>query len=378
MAENVGRRGESWFFRIDLPVGPDGKRRQRRASGFATEREARKALAQAKVDIDAGRLSHGAKRTVADLASEWLEAVRPNRKASTFSNYGWLMRAYVVPRIGRIQLNRLSPTDIQKLYSDLRASGGRDGRALSGTQVRNVHRVLHNALNHAVRMGYIARNPTEAIDKPREDTEERPVYTPQQVQLFLAAVEGDRLQAMCHLVLATGLRRAELAGLRWRDVGLDREPPTLAVRSTRTTAGHQVVEDDPKSRSSRRVLYLDAGTADVLRRHRKAMEVESELRDENALGEYVFVDELGAPLHPARLTRDLHSLQRRAGLPEISLHDLRHTAATIALLAGVHPKVVSERHGHASTQITLDRYSHVLESMQEAAADAIGRFLQAE
>ena len=246
MAENVGRRGDSWFFRIDLPPGPDGKRRQRRASGFGSERAARRALAQTKVDIDAGRLRHGPRRTVADLAAEWLEAVRPNRKASTFSNYGWLMRAYVVPRIGRIRLDRLSPSDVQKLYSELRASGGREGGPLTGTQVRNIHRVLHNALNYAVRLGYIARNPTEAVDKPREDTEERPVYTPEQIRRFIVAMERDRLQAMWYLVLATGLRRAELAGLRWRDVALNRDPPTLAVRMTRTTAGHEVVEYDPE------------------------------------------------------------------------------------------------------------------------------------
>jgi integrase len=378
MAENVGRRGDSWFFRIDLPLGPDGKRRQRRVSGFASERAARRALAQTKVDVDAGRLRHGPRRTVADLAAEWLEAVRPNRKASTVSNYEWLMRAYVVPHIGPVRLDRLSAADIQKLYSDLRTSGGRDGAALSGTQVRNIHRVLHNALNHAVRLGYIARNPTEAIDKPRDDTEERSVYTPEEVRRFLEAIEGDRLQAMWYLVLSTGLQRAELAGLRWRDVALDRDPPILAVRTTRTTAGHAVVEYDPKSRSSRRVLHLDGGTAEVLRAHRSAMAAETEKRGEFALPEYVFVDEFGDPFHPARLTRDLHALQRRAGLPEITLHDLRHTAATIALLAGVHPKGVSERHGHASTQITLDRYSHVLESMQEAAADAIGRFLRPE
>ena len=97
MAENVGRRGETWFFRIDLPDGLDGKRRQKRVSGFATERQARRALAQAKVDIDAGRLRHEARCTVGDLANEWFEAVRPNRKASTFSNWDRLMRAYVVP-----------------------------------------------------------------------------------------------------------------------------------------------------------------------------------------------------------------------------------------------------------------------------------------
>jgi len=252
------------------------------------------------VDIDAGRPRHGPRRTVADLASEWLEAVRPNRKASTSSNYGWLMRAYVVPRIGRIRLDRLSPADIQKMYSDLHRSGGQGGAPMSGTQVRNVHRVLHNALSYAVRLGYIARNPTEAIDKPREDTEERPIYTPEQVRRLIVAIE----------------RREELGGLRWRDVALDRVPPTLAVRSTRTTAGHDVVEHDPKSRSSCRVLHLDGRTADVLRDHREAMSAEAEQREELALPEHVFVDEFGDPFHPARLTRDLHSLQRRAGLRE--------------------------------------------------------------
>ena len=146
--------------------------------------QARRALAQAKVDIDAGRLRYEARRTVADLANEWLEAVRPNRKASTFSNWGWLMRAYVVPRIGHVRLDRLSPADVQKLYSELRSSGARGGKPLSGTQVRNIHGVLHNALNYAVRIGYLARNPTDAIDKPRNDTEERPVYTPDQVRTF--------------------------------------------------------------------------------------------------------------------------------------------------------------------------------------------------
>jgi integrase len=139
-----------------------------------------------------------------------------------------------------------------------------------------------------------------------------------------------------------------------------------------------VVEHDPKTKSSRRVLHLDNVTADVLRDHHEAIAGEAKKRGEPTVPEYVFVDELGDAYHPAQLTRDLHSLQHRAGLPEITLHDLRHTAATIALLAGVHLKVVSERHGHASTQITLDRYSHVIESMQTAAADAIGRFLRPE
>ncbi len=292
MADNVGRRGETWFFRIDLPPGLDGRRHQKRVSGFATKRHARRALAQAKADIDAGRLRHEARCTVRDLANEWLEAVRPNRKASTFSNWDRLMRAYVVPRIGHIRLDRLSPAAVQRLYSELRSSGARGRKPLSGTQVRNIHGVQHNALSYAVRVGYISRNPSDGVDKPCGDTEERTVYTPEQVRRLMVAPDADRLRAMWYLVLATGLRRAELAGLRWRHLAIDRVRPALAVRSTRTTAGHLVVEHDPKSKSSWRVVHLDASTASVLRDHCEAMATEAEKRGERAVPEYVFVDGL--------------------------------------------------------------------------------------
>jgi integrase len=142
-------------------------------------------------------------------------------------------------------------------------------------------------------------------------------------------------------------------------------------------AGPYVVEAGPKTRAGRRSIVLDRRTVEVLTEHCEQMESEARLRHEKALPENVFVDELGVPYHPTRLTRSLHALQQRTQLPEITLHDLRHTSATVALLAGVHPTVVSERHGHVSTQITLDRYSQVIESMRVGAAEAIGRFLEA-
>jgi integrase len=376
VAENVGKRGSSWFYRLDLPPGPDGRRRQKRVGGFRTEREAKGAMAQSSVAVSQGRLRYAPTRTFADLAQEWLQVVGPNRKPSTVANYRVLLNAYLVPRIGSKRLDRLTAADIQHLYSELRGSGGQGGRPLSGTQVRNIHRVLHNVLSYARRIGHIAINPADSVEKPRDDTSERSVYTPELVRAFLEATENDRLRALWYLVISTGLRRAELAGLRWRDVQLGASPPTLMVRVARTTAGHRVIESDPKTRAGRRNLVLDSGTVEVLLDHRERMKAEASIRGGPAMSIYVFVDELGRPYHPVRLTRTLHALQRRAGLPEITLHDLRHTSATVALLAGVHPKVVAERHGHASTQITLDRYSHVLESMQLSAAEAIGRFLQ--
>jgi integrase len=225
-------------------------------------------------------------------------------------------------------------------------------------------------------LGYLVINPTDNIERPKDDTVERSIYTPQQVRIFLDATQSDRLAALWYLAISTGLRRAELAGLHWFDVDLSAQTPLLNVRISRTTAGNRIVESGPKTKSGKRTLVLDQGSVDILEDHRVRMEKESALRGEESLPGYVFVDEFGAPFHPSRLTRMLHAIQRRVGLPEITLHDLRHTSATVALLAGVHPKVVSERHGHASVQITLDRYSHVLESMQISAAESIGRFLE--
>ncbi len=376
MAENMAKRGSTWSYRLDLPPGPDGRRRQKRVGGFRTEREAKSALARSSVAVAQGQLRYSPARSFADLAGEWLEVVTPNRKATTAANYRLLVNAYLVPRIGSKRLDRLTPADVQHLYSQLRLSGGQGGRPLSGTQVRNIHRVLHNVLSYARRIGYIPINPADSVEKPKDDTVERSVYTPEQVRRFLAEAEGDRLHALWYLVISTGLRRSELAGLKWQDLDLVGASPTLTVRVSRTKAGSRVVESDPKTRASRRTMVLDRGSVGVLVGHRDRMGVEAVLRGDDGVPGHVFVDEFGQPYHPERITRILHGLQRRAGLPEITLHDLRHTSATVALLAGVHPKVVTERHGHASTQITLDRYSHVLESMQVTAAEAIGRFLQ--
>lgn len=171
-------------------------------------------------------------------------------------------------------------------------------------------------------------NPSDRAEKPADDSVERSVYTPAQVRSFLAAVACDRLRALWHLVVVTGLRRGELAGLQWQDLALDTPPATLTVRVTRAMAGTRVVEQDPKTRAGRRRIILDAETASLLAAHREAMAGEARLRGE-PLGPWVFVDEWGAPLNPNWLVRRLHIIQARHELPAITLYDLRHTAATM-------------------------------------------------
>ena len=199
-------------------------------------------------------------------------------------------------------------------------------------------------------------------------------WSPSEVRTFLAHVDADRLAAMWRLFVATGMRRGEVAGLRWIDVDLD--AARLAVRSTRVLVYSEVQVTEPKTRRSRRVVALDPGTVTALVRHLEAQDLER--RRAAAVWEdtgYVFVREDGRPLDPDRISHLFGVVSSCAGLPKIRLHDLRHTAATLALGAGVHPKIVSERLGHASIAITLDTYSHVLPSMQEDAATRVGALL---
>ena len=278
MAENVGRRGDSWFFRIDLPPGPDGKRRQRRASGFASERAARRALAQTKVDIDAGRLRHGPRRTVADLAAEWLEAVQPNRKASTFSNYGWLMRAYVVPRIGRSGWTAFRrPTFRSCTPTCASRAAGRERRCRAPRFATSIGSCTTPSTTRCDSGTSLATRPRRSTSPARTPRSERSTRR-SRFAVSSLAVEGDRLQAMWYLVLATGLRtggtcRSAMAGRGAGSGPTDRwpcarpgRPPAMRWSSTIPRAGR-----------AGGCCTLIAGRPTCSGRHREAMAAEAEL-----------------------------------------------------------------------------------------------------
>jgi integrase len=200
------------------------------------------------------------------------------------------------------------------------------------------------------------------------------VWDVTQVKTFLAAVVDDRLFALWLLLITTGLRRGEAAGLRWEDIDLD--AGRLAVRRALISVEYQVRVSEPKTARGRRTLALDHLTVRALRAHRARLSEEALAAGESGQRTgYVFVREDGHPYHPERISLMFARLTKAAGLPPIRLHDLRHTAATMALAAGVHPKVVQERLGHANINITLDTYSHVVEGMQEDAAAKVAGLL---
>lgn len=292
------------------------------------------------------------------LSEQWLPNVQRTVRATTYESYCSHVRCHVVPVLGDVALQELSPVHLNAFYDRLLSSG------LSVGTVRRIHATLRRALRDAVRWGVLSQNPAVDADPPKDrghEFREMQTWTGPQLREFLAAVVHDPFYELWFLISMTGMRRGEALGLRWQDLNL--RSGQLAVRQTFVTVGHQVSRSKPKTARGQRVVALDAVTVAVLKKLSQAAP-----DDPRRL---VFGDDVGAPLHPTAVTKRFNRLVAASGLPRIRLHDLRHTHATLALSAGIHPKIVSERLGHSTVAFTLDVYSHSNPHLQQAAAESI-------
>jgi integrase len=353
------------------------RRRQLSRSGFTRKRDAEKAMRAALVDLDDNRVMPAASLTLGDyLAREWLPAVETTVKPTTFAQYRQLVTTHVLPRIGAVALRDLETAHLDRLYAELLREGRRDGTGgLSAKTVRHVHVALRKALGDALRKGRVARNVAEHASPPKPRKPRPRVWTADQLRAFLEATADDRLAAAWVLVATTGINRGELLGLAWDSVDLEAGAVTIAAQLT--LADGQPVDSDPKTDRRRRTISLDPDTLADLRAH--AARQQDEILEAGSLWQetgLVFTREDGSPIHPERLSRRFKTLTRRAMLPHIGLHGLRHTYATIALASGVPAKVVSERLGHASTSITMDIYQHVMPGMDADAATKVAAIIR--
>lgn len=364
----------TWFFVVDLAPDPTtGKRKQLKRRGFKTKREAADALADVISDTNRGLYVRPTTGTVADYMQNWLEGRRIDLRPSAFYGYEKVVTKRIIPGLGQKRLTDLDAATIEGWYAHLVTAGGRGGAPLSPKTVANTAGILSVALGDAVRLKLLRHNPATDARLPRRERREMLAWTEAEAQAFLRAVADHRLHPMWRLVLATGLRRGELCGLRWRDVDLD--AGTLEVVETRTVAA-EVVVGAPKTKAGSRVIALDAGTVAVMHTWRRVQATER-LAAGSAWTDHglVFVDELGCPPHPETVTRWWNEALEATGSRRIRLHDARHTAATMALRAGVPLKVVTQRLGHADVAVTMRVYQHVTAQDDRVAADALGRAL---
>jgi integrase len=372
MKGTVIKRGKKWSVIIDVGRDENGKRIRRWHSGFDRKREAEEARIEILSRLQLGSYTEPTKATVTEfLLHQWLPAKKPTVEATTFAAYRSDVETKLVPAFGTRKLQQLTPAEINGLYADLAARG------LAAKTIRNVHAVLHKALGDAARWGLVNRNVADLADPPKAVRPEIRTWTASEVRSFLASTTEDRLSAMWVVMASTGMRRSEVLGLRWPSVDL--EARRLAVVDTVVNIDSQATLRlrETKTAGSRRTVALDAATTTVLRSHRtrqiaERLKAGTAWRNDHDL---VFSREDGTLLPPNWVTRTFQRTAREQGLEPIGPHGLRHSWATLALQAGVPAKVVSERLGHSSVGITLDRYSHVLPTMQEDAAETVGQIL---
>jgi integrase len=275
--------------------------------------------------------------------------------------YEELVRLHLIPTLGNLTLNELTPQVILKLYAQKLEVG------LSPTTVNLPHNVLHRALESAVRWELIGRNACDAVSPPKKGRHEIHPFGMEQAQHLLAAANGHPLEALYVLALTTGMRRGELLALKWQDIDL--EAGRLQVRRTLTRLpGKRLIEAEPKTEHSRRTIVLAPLAIEALKQHRLRQH-EARLQAGPTWNnlDYVFCSKEGTPLSPSPIIRRFKQLLREASLPEIRFHDLRHSTASLLLFLGVHPKIVQELLGHNQIGITLNIYSHVLPNLQQEA-----------
>jgi len=355
------------------------ERRRETRAGYGTRKECQAAMNKLLVSVEQQSYSAPTKASVREyLTKEWLPAIKATIRASTYNSYRQHVECHIVPHVGGLKLQKLTGAQANALYAKLAESGRKDGKTgLSAMTVHHVHACLHKACKDAVRWGQLSRNPLDAADPPRktgEGTKEMQTWSAEQLKAFLGCVADERLHGLWHLIAMTGMRRGEAIGLRWSDVDL--EANRLSVRRALIPINREVVVSEPKTAKGRRVVALDAATVEVLKAQAaRQLEEQTQAREAWVETGLVFTAANGAALDPESVSRYFRLAVKKALLPTIRLHDLRHTHATLALRAGIHPKVVSERLGHATVSITLDTYSHAIPAMQEEAAALIAELV---
>jgi integrase len=376
MAGHITKRGNAWRIVLEVGVGPDGKRLRQATTFHGTKKAAQAELARLQHELNTGAFVEPSRLTVGQFLEKWLSA-KGTLSTKTREHYAEFVHKHFVPALGALPLAKLSPMHIQSYYAEKLASGRRDGRGgLSAQSVLLQHRVLRQALEQAVKWQLLFRNPTDGVEPPRPGEKEMGVLTVAQTAQLLEAADGTRLYLPIMIAVATGMRRGEVLGLRWRDLDLDGRLVFIRQAIQRTEGGIEFKQ--PKTQKSRRSVKLPPVLIEELRRHRATQAAERELLGKGYQDhDLVIAQADGTPFPPNAFTHAFTALMAKTGLPRIRFHDLRHGHATHLLLMGTNVKVVSERLGHSNVNITLNIYSHVLPEMQEEAAQRMDAALRA-
>jgi len=370
------RSAGSYSLIIDLPRQRGEKRKQKWITFRGSKREAQKELARLITELADDSFQEPSKTTLAQFFERWLSHMTSQVDERTHIGYAEKARKNINPLLGSTVLTRLRAEQISQAYARALASGRRDGKGgLSPRTVHHMHRILKQALAQAVKWGLLKHNPCDAVDPPRVEKREMMTFDTEQTADALSEMRRTRFLIAYLLAAICGLRRGEIAALRWKNVDLD--AGVLKIIQTTRQIG-KIVTYKPVKNTKGRPVAISSLMMDELSAHR-AKQAEELLRVGAKLSgdSFVFAQPDGTPIKPGSITNEWKRLVKKHSLPRIRFHDLRHTHATAMLASGVHPKIASERLGHSSIAITLDLYSHVLPNMQADAIETMDNELRA-
>ena len=364
----IKRKDERWVAR--LTVGYEGGSQRRKCIYGRTREEVSQKLTAALRNRQLGLPVTNDKITFGQYLDKWLEdSVKPGVRPRTYIRYSGDVRIHLKPALGKIKLAKLSAPDIQAMLNQKLKSG------LSPRSVRHIYAITRRALEVAYKWELVPRNVATLADPPRVQRFEVKPLSPEQARTFLEAARGDRLEALYSVAVPLGLRLGEALGLRWQDVDLEAATLRIAYQLQRLNSQWELVE--PKTSRSRRTIALPLSTVQALRDHRKRqLEEKIKAGPDWQDHSFVFTSRIGTPLdRPNIVRRSFKLILKKAGLPDIRFHDLRHTAASLLLVQGVAPRVVMETLGHSQISLTMDTYSHVMPVLQREAADKMEAIL---
>jgi integrase len=365
-----------WAVVLDSHDTATGKRKRRWRSFRGTKRQAQIECARLISERQAGTYLEPNKTTLAQFFDRWLEYIKSQVSPGSHERYAEIAQKNLVPLLGAVVVTKLTPMQISDAYTKALANGRRDGKGgLSPRTVHHMHRILKQALGQALRWQLLSRNPADAVDPPKVERKTMQTYDLPQTAALIEAMRPTRMFIPIIFGVLCGLRRGEIAGLRWRNVDLAAGSVAIVESAEQTAKGIRYKE--PKSGRARNVR-LSATVIGELNAWR-IRQVEEFLRlGVRPDGEtFVVTQADGSPLQPRSITHEWVRLLASHGLPRIRFHDLRHAHATHLLASGVHPKIASERLGHSKVGITLDLYSHVMPGMQEDAVERVDAALLA-
>ncbi|MGN8845772.1 tyrosine-type recombinase/integrase [Niallia sp. Sow4_A1] len=343
------------------------ERKQKKARGFKTKKEATEELRKIEVEIIQGTYIEPSKVLFKNYMEDWFSLKKMSISNQTIKLYEYGLANHILPSLGSIPLSNLRPIHIQKMIAEMHK------KELAGSTIRRIFNIVNTCLNYAVKVGDVPKNVAQQIDRPKVSKKELNIWDIDQIKKFLNAAKEDRLYCAFYLAIMTGLRQGEILGLQWKYI--DFHNRTLFVRQILEHDGKRL-KKGAKTDSSIRTIALSPSTIKVLKDHYQKMQREKEqfIGDSNAVFNHhdlVICSNVGTPLNPRNLVRTFNRLIQEADLPKIRFHDLRHSHASLMIYQNEPIKLIAERMGHSKITTTMDTYGHLLPNMQRNASDKL-------